>query len=88
MLEENGKGLQNTLVVTLTKRLDYDRSFPKISLCENIFLVFDFYEENFGKFGPFRLFCKFNVPRLIFIPLILLITAEKDSTIGIQHDVC
>ena len=46
VLEENGEGLQNTLLVTLTKRLDYERSLPKISLCEDIFLVFDFYEED------------------------------------------
>ena len=76
VLEEKGKRLQNTLVVTLTKRLDYDRSLPKISLCEDIFLVFDFYEEKLSVFSPFRFVYKFSVPRLFFVFLIILITAE------------
>ena len=76
VLEENGKRLQNTLVVTLTKRLDYDRSLPEISLCEDIFLVFDVYEEKLSVFSPFPYVCKCSVPRLFFVFLIILITSE------------
>ena len=83
VLEENDERLQNTLLVTIAKWLDDDRSLPEVSLSENILLVFDFSEEKLRISWTPLIIHPANIPRLFFVLLIILITSEKYSILRI-----